>query len=170
MVAALHGNMVQKLKGPFTCYRCGQKFNNEFKYRHRVRTGSSWGWGRWPSYRAYYHTVNLCPECYREEIKNERLVDCSRNIATNFILLSLYPPLEIKTRPRPLEGVSEEFVIFQITGSDMVNHRLAAVPTAAPDGSSAEHTEQQLGLVKPRGVWRCITHLYPRGFQPLQRN
>ncbi len=57
------------LKGTFTCYGCGQKFDNKFKRRRLVRTG--WGVGR--SVRAYYHTVNLCPTCYDKQIRRERI-------------------------------------------------------------------------------------------------
>lgn len=64
-----HAEIPAKLKGTFTCYRCGQRFDNKFKHRHRVKTG--WSIGR--SFRAYYHTVNLCPTCYDKQIRRERI-------------------------------------------------------------------------------------------------
>lgn len=64
--------MSEKLRGTFTCYRCGQKFDNSLKRRARVQTGSSYGWSL-RSYRAYYRTVNLCPNCYEEEMEARRL-------------------------------------------------------------------------------------------------
>ena len=58
-----------RLPGSFTCYRCGQRFDNRFKHRRKVQTG--WSIGR--SFRAYYRTVNLCPECNQEHIRRERI-------------------------------------------------------------------------------------------------
>jgi len=60
----------RKLKGTFTCYKCGQKYDNKFKRRRRVITG--WSAGR--SVRAYYRTVNLCPDCYQQQVQYDQLV------------------------------------------------------------------------------------------------
>jgi hypothetical protein len=43
--------------------------------------------------------------------------------------------------------VSEEIIVLQRTGVDMVNHLLAAAPTATFEVSLRERPEQQFGLV-----------------------
>ncbi len=60
--------MAAKLKGTFVCWHCGGKFDREYICRRRVHTGSSWG----RYVRAYYHVVNLCPDCNRYYIEKER--------------------------------------------------------------------------------------------------
>ena len=50
--------------------------------------------------------------------------------------------------------MSVELVVLQPTRVQVINELLAALPAAALHVALAEHTEQQLGLVEPRGV-RC---------------
>ncbi len=50
--------------------------------------------------------------------------------------------------------MSEEIIVFLVTGKNMGNHSLAIIPTAALDVSSTESAQQQLGLVEPRGARR----------------
>ena len=97
----------------------------------------------------------------------EMLVDCRRSVARNSLRLFGYPFTKIRACPGPLKRMGKQIVVLHRTGSDMIYHRLAVVPTAALDVSSTESAQQQLGLVEPRGARRRITHPRPWGLQPL---
>jgi len=68
MVSETTNRSTPWLKEPFTCYGCGHKFDNKYKHRKKIRTGSSFG----RRHRAYFRMINLCPECNGIQIKRDR--------------------------------------------------------------------------------------------------
>ena len=65
MVSETTNRSTSWLKGPFICYRCGNKFDNKYKHRRKIRTGSSLG----RRHRAYFRMINFCPECNDIQIR-----------------------------------------------------------------------------------------------------
>ena len=55
------------LPGSFTCYRCGQRFDNQHVHRRRVRTGQTFTGSSW---LLHSRTVSLCTSCNKRETRS----------------------------------------------------------------------------------------------------
>jgi hypothetical protein len=57
------------LEASFHCYRCGHKFDNKYRHRRKIQTGSNFD----RKFPANFRMVDYCPECNEIQIKRDRI-------------------------------------------------------------------------------------------------